>query len=286
MKTASAFAAALVLLAAGCGGGTSAYETPATTAAPPAPAPGTTATVPAEQTSFRVYFVRGERLGVAGRSVAKTQAVAAAALAALLAGPTAAERGDAGLGSEIPPDTRLLGVAVADGVATVNLSRTFESGGGSLSMQLRVAQVVFTLTQFPTVDRVRFQLDGAAAPAIGGEGVVVDPAVGRADFEAQAPAILVESPVPLERVSSPLRIRGSANVFEATFSAVLADASGAKLAEQVVTATSGTGERGTFDAELSFDALGPGRLVLTVFALSAKDGSRQDVVEIPLELAP
>lgn len=67
---------------------------------------------------------------------------------------------------------------------------------------------------------------------------------------------------------------------------MLTDAGGAKLAEQVVTATSGTGERGTFDAELSFDAHGAGRLVLTVFVLSAKDGTRQDVAEIPLELAP
>lgn len=199
-------------------------------------------------------------------------------------GPTSSERDEAGLGTEIPPGTRLLGVSVAGGIATVDLSRAFESGGGSTSMLLRVAQIVFTLTQFPTVERVRFELDGAPVEAIGGEGIMVDPPVGRADFEAQAPAILVESPAPFERLSSPVRVRGSANVFEATFSASITDESGHVLAEKVVTATSGTGERGTFDAELSFDATGPARLVLTVFTYSAKDGSQRDVVEIPLEL--
>lgn len=289
MKLAACLAAALALLAAGCGGENVYGEAPATTGAtPPATteAPGTTPSPPAERTTFLVYFARGERLGVASRSVAKTEAVGAVALTALLAGPSGDESGDAGLGSEVPAGTRLVGLSIADGVATVDLSHEFGTGGGSVSMLLRVAQVVFTLTQFPTVERVRFLLDGEPAAAIGGEGVVVDPPVGRADFEGQAPAILVESPAPFERVTSPLRIRGSANVFEATFGAELADGAGSVLAEHVVTATSGTGERGTFDAELSFEPGTPGRLVLTVFTYSAKDGSRQDAVEIPLELAP
>ena len=289
MKLAACLAAALVLLGAGCGGKNVYGEAPATTeASPPATtgAAGTTEPAPAAQTSFLVYFARGERAGVASRSVAKTEAVGAAALTALLAGPSDGESGDAGLGTAIPAETRLLGLTIAGGVATVDLSRDFESGGGSVSMLLRVAQIVFTLTQFTTVERVRFSLDGEPAEAIGGEGVVVDPPVGRADFEGQAPAILVESPAPFERVTSPLRIRGSANVFEATFAAEIADGAGSVLAEKVVTATSGTGERGTFDAELAFEPRTDGRVVLTVFTYSAKDGSRQDAVEIPLELAP
>lgn len=290
MKLAAcAAAAAVALLGAGCGGQNAGGETPATTGtAPPTTteAPGTTEAPPLGRTTFLVYFARGERLGVASRSVAKTEAVGAAALTALLGGPSGDESEAAGLGSEIPAGTRLLGLSISDGVATVDLSREFESGGGSASMLLRVAQVVFTLTQFPTVERVRFLLAGEPAGAIGGEGVVVDPPVARADFEGQAPAILVESPAPFERVASPLRIRGSANVFEATFGARIADGAGRVLAEQVVTATSGTGDRGTFDAQLSFEGAAPGGLVLAVFTYSAKDGSRQDVVEIPLELAP
>ena len=289
MKLAACLAVTLVLLATGCGG-ENAYDTvPAVTeTASRVTTAGADITVPAPaaQTSFLVYFTRGERLGVASRSVPKTEAVGAAALAALLAGPDGAERGDAGLSSAIPAGTRLLGLSIAGGAATVNLSHEFESGGGSTSMLLRVAQVVFTLTQFSSVERVRFALDGEPAAAIGGEGVVVDPPAGRGEFEGQAPAILVESPAPFARITSPLRIRGSANVFEATLSAEIADSAGNVLAERIVTATSGTGERGTFDAELPLAPAAAGRLVLTVFTHSAKDGSRQDIVEIPLELAP
>jgi spore germination protein GerM len=49
-------------------------------------------------------------------------------------------------------------------------------------MQLRVAQIVYTLTEFPIIERVRFRIDGAPVAAIGGEGVVVQPPVAREDF--------------------------------------------------------------------------------------------------------
>ena len=51
-----------------------------------------------------------------------------------------------GMVNGIPDGTEVLGVDISDGVATVDLSEEFASGGGSLSMQLRVAQVVFTST--------------------------------------------------------------------------------------------------------------------------------------------
>ena len=37
-------------------------------------------------------------------------------------------------------------------------------------MQTRLAQVVYTLTQFPTVDGVVFSLDGEPIDVLGGEG--------------------------------------------------------------------------------------------------------------------
>src|SRR5207302_1111820 len=67
-----------------------------------------------------------------------------AALRALLDGPH-----DGRLHTEIPQGTALLGVAVRDGVVTVDVSPTFASGGGSTSMLGRVWQVVYTATQFP-----------------------------------------------------------------------------------------------------------------------------------------
>ncbi len=97
---------------------------------------------------------------------------------------------------------------------------------------------------------------------------------GRADLEEFAPSVLVESPTVGEQVSSPLRIIGTANTFEATFNVEVVDAKGRVLGKRFVTATSGSGTRGTFDAEVPFKATGAGPGKLIVFELSAEDGSQ------------
>jgi hypothetical protein len=240
-----------------------------------------TTVVAPETTTLRIYLARGEKVGVSTREVERTPAVAAAAMRELLAGPDADDRAG-GLDTQIPEGTELRSVSVADGTATVDLSREFESGGGSASMLMRVAQVVHTLTQFPTVERVAFRIEGEDVDAIGGEGVVVSPPVDRADFEDQAPAILVESVGPGDELTSPARVRGTANTFEATLNLRLLDADGEVLHDDFATATSGTGTRGTFDVTIEFDAQGPGTLV--AYEHSAEDGSEINVVEIPVEL--
>ena len=277
----------LVLAAAflaGCAGGDDG-ETAAQTGAQPPTATTTTATPtePAEELTVRAYFVRDGRMGVATRTVERTTGVAAAALRELLAGPDAGERAG-GLQNAVPQGTRLLGVTIDNGTATVDLSREFESGGGSTSMLLRVAQVVHTLTQFPTVQRVRFEIEGEPVEAIGGEGVVVSPPVGRAAFEEQTPAILVESVGPGDEVASPLRVTGTANTFEATLNLRVVDAAGNVLYDDFATATSGTGTRGTFDETLEFDVVEDGPGTLVAYERSAEDGSEVKVVRIPVEL--
>ena len=74
----------------------------------------------------------------------------------------------------IPRDTRLLGITVKDGVARVDLSREFESGGGTFSMTARLAQVVYTLEQFPTVDAVEFYIEGVKVEMFSSEGLILD----------------------------------------------------------------------------------------------------------------
>lgn len=288
--------ALLGYLVAGCGAGSTSGSAPTTTSAPattttaavptttvPTTAPTTTPPVTSPvptTTSLRVYFMRTDKLAVVSRTVTATPAVAAAAVSALLAGPTPAERNE-GLSSTVPTGTVLRGVTIADKVATVDLSGTFASGGGSLSMTARLAQVTYTLTQFPTVSGVLFRLDGKPVTVFGGEGIMLDGPATRASFESVTPAILVESPAPGSRVTSPLRVWGTSNVFEAVFQVEIADASGRVLAAQTVHATSGTGTRGTFDVSVRF-AAPAGALTLRAFDLSAKDGSRQDMVSVPL----
>ena len=253
-------------------GGTGVSTAPASTTATTEPGSG-----PVE---VKVYFGRSEMVATAGRSVAGPE-VGRGAVEALLAGPEGIET-EIGMRSEIPAATELLGLDITGGVATVDLSGAFESGGGSLSMQLRVAQVVFTLTQFDTVDTVRFRIDGQPVVAIGGEGVMVD-GVDRSDFAAVTPSVLVESPVPGQVVSSPLEITGMANTFEATVNYEVSDPTGV-VDQGFTTATAGNGTFGTFAVTSTFEVTGPGAGSVVGFEISARDGSRLHPYEVPVQV--
>ena len=264
------------LFAAGCDGGSSTAETETATTT-------TTATeTERAMSSVAVYLLRDGKVSPARRTIEATPAVARAALTELFDGPTAGERA-AGLTTAIPSGTTLRDVSLADGVATVDVDGAFDDGGGSASMLGRVAQVVATLTRFPTIERVAFRIDGKPVEAIGGEGVVVDPPVGRRAIEEQTPQILIESPLPGDTVQSPIRLRGTANVFEATVSIDVRGADGKLLKRTFTTATSGTGTRGTFDTELDLPGH-RGPVIVIAYEASAEDGRPLHVVELPLEL--
>ena len=278
---------AVLLLAntAGCGsdGGDDAATT---TAAPPTSAPtttsapsGTSTTAAGGEAEVLVYFTRDETVATAGRTVA-TPAVAGGALVELLAGPDELETG-IDMVTAIPDGTRMNSVVVDRGTATVDLSAAFASGGGSLSMQLRVAQVVFTLTQFDTVDEVDIRLDGEAVDGIGGEGIPSED-LTRADFEDMTPLILVESPVPGANVTSPVELGGLSNTFEANVRYTVTAADGTVLADGFTTATSGTGTWGTFAESVPLDGAPSGAGTVTAFEESAEDGSRVNVYEVPV----
>jgi germination protein M len=273
MRRLAPFAA--VLLLAGCGGGNEkigtaeAITAPATTAAQPVTTEAESAeTAPARATSVLVYFLRDGRIAAAQREIRATHAVARAALEALAAGPNAAERA-AGYKTSVPRELELDRLSVADGTARVDF--TGEKGCPS------IAQIVYTLTQFPTVQRVAGNC--IPAPAYGA-------GLTRADLENLTPPILVESPTVGQKVRSPLRITGSANTFEATFVVEVVDRAERTLAEQVVTATSGSGDRGTFAAAVSFEVDAPGDGTLLAYERSAEDGSQLHLVEIPIRLTP
>jgi hypothetical protein len=109
----------------------------------------------------------------------------------------------------------------------------------------------------------------------------------RSDFEDQTPAILVESPLPFETVHGPeLHATGTANTFEATFEYDLVGADDKVLAHHFVTATSGSGTRGTFGFTVPFTVAHAQSGKLVVFESSAENGRRIHVVEIPLRLEP
>jgi Immunoglobulin-like domain of bacterial spore germination/Sporulation and spore germination len=180
----------------------------------------TTSTTPDETTKLRVYFLLDGKVQPVAREVPKQLAVASAALDQLYGGPTAGER-ELGLRSDLQDS--VFHLVIRNGVLDLGTSDSVP--------QEALAQIVYTMTQFPTVRAVK----------AGGKLYT------RPDFEDETPAILVESPLAFETVSNPIRATGTANTFEATFNYELVDPAGKVVDKNFVTATSGSGQRGTFD---------------------------------------
>lgn len=245
---------------------------------------------PSGTTIVRAYFWLGGPTGSAGlvavlREIPTTKSLATAAVNALLAGPTTAETGRS-ITTAVPDGSQLLGLSIANGIATVDLSAEFESGGGSASVLTRLGQMVYTLTQFPTVKSVVFQIEGVTSKTFSSEGVVLDGPVARADYVALLPDIWVDRPAFNAAIGNPAHVTGNANVFEATFRIAILDASGKSIADVQVMATCGTGCRGTFDTTIPY-TVGKGQYgTLRAYNLSAKDGSVVSVREYRVWLTP
>ncbi|MDR1786301.1 MAG: GerMN domain-containing protein [Spirochaetaceae bacterium] len=160
-------------------------QAPPAEAPGPEPAPVKVAPVPGEAApqaqdsafqGIKLWFVAVEGDGgiirkEVSRQVPRTGAPLTAAIQALLAGPTAADR-EKGCITLIPEGARLLSASVNGTVATLNFSDEFqynkygvEGASGSLM------QVVYTAVQFSTVDSVQFLIEGERIEYIGSEGV-------------------------------------------------------------------------------------------------------------------
>jgi germination protein M len=245
----AALAAALALFASACG---------SETAESAGPVPSTdTETQPLMPPpvidGYRLWFTRGEHLFSVLRTGAGGPDVGAVSMQLLLDGPTPAES-QAGISSQIPAGTQFLSLDIDDGIATVDLTSEYESGGGSASMLARLAQVVYTLTEYDTVKSVRFVLDGKPVDVFSGEGILLEEPVGRSEYSELMPPILVETPSFGGRVTTPFEVSGSANVFEANVTVRLLDENGKELVSRFTTATCGTGCRGRFSIEIPYQS--------------------------------
>jgi hypothetical protein len=221
------------LVAAGCLGRTTHHATTATTASTPR------TTTAAAQMSLTVFRVENGKLAAENARVPQTTATAGASLEAL------------GIDA---------GVTIADGTATVDLPDATAD---------QVAEIVYTLTQFPTVQRVD----------VGGKTGLT-----RADVDTSyLPQISIETPAAGGTVSKTFHVTGTAQVFEATFVLELQIA-GNVAVKQTVTASAGAPARGTFDVTLTSPSLGAAKLV--AFEPSAADGSPLHAVTVPVSVVP
>jgi Immunoglobulin-like domain of bacterial spore germination/Sporulation and spore germination len=282
-----ALAAVTALLTPGCSSARSGSLGPAPTAGSASAATGDRSAVPVSPAtptrspspgadpqrpgsiSIQLWFSRDGRLSPTRRTRPATLATSRLALTELITGPTADEQ-RAGLSGGLPAGAGFTIDGIDAGVETVTFGPAF-SGGGSTAVRLRQAQVVYTLTQFPTVTRIRFGANGQP--------------VGRDQYADLLPPIVVLDPVVGQRVTSPITVSGTANVFEATVSVRVLDAAGRQLATAFTTATCGSGCRGDYRIRVPYRSSGRQDGTVEVYQVSPKDGSRRDVVTVPVRLS-
>lgn len=104
------------------------------------------------------------------------------ALNQLIVGPTL-EESSAGYISCVPSDAQVLNVRKEGDIIYVDFSPEIEYGGGIWEIKGRLAQIVFTATQFFPDAGVRILIDGKEIKSFSGEGITdVEKPMYRKDF--------------------------------------------------------------------------------------------------------
>jgi spore germination protein GerM len=84
-----------------------------------------------------------------------------------------AEEASTGLASEIPRGTILLGINKIGSDFELNLSKRFNSGGGTNSMEARIDQISRTVRDSGIKEKVFLNVEGERLTLAGGEGIEV-----------------------------------------------------------------------------------------------------------------
>lgn len=136
----------------------------------------------AAKAKVTLYFANteGDYLVPEVRTVGEVTGIARATVEELIKGPKAAKE----MAPTIPAGTRLRDIDIHDGVATVDFSREFvdNHGGGSSGELLTVYSVVDALTQFPTVQKVQFLVEGQKVETLAGHMDLAGPVERNADI--------------------------------------------------------------------------------------------------------
>jgi Spore germination protein len=233
-----------------------------------------------------VYYLKDSNNGMylvrEVHEIPKSAGVARAALAELINGTPVT----AGAFKVLPADTKILEVNIQNGLATIDFSEeVLHANVGASGETLGIASIVNTLTEFPTIKKVQFTVNGKAENGMdwwGHVGLYNQP-FARDLSSVYEPAIWVTAPVDGQTIASPLKITGNARVFEAVVSYRLRDVQGNILAEGNTMAAAGAPGRGDFEASLTFKPLAAGNGQLEVFESSMKDGSDLNKVIIPVK---
>ncbi|UWG98672.1 GerMN domain-containing protein [Dehalobacter sp. DCM] len=251
----------------------------------PAPNPNPEPTPAPETMNLAVYYLKESNNEIylvrEVHTVEKSEGVARAALNELVSGTPLTS----GAYNVLPANTQILDITIEKGLATVDFSEeVLHANVGASGEALGIASIVNTLTEFSTIQKVRFTVKGSAEKGMdwwGHVGLYEQP-FSRDLSSVNEPLIWVTEPTAEQAITSPLTIKGNAKIFEAVVSYRLKDSTGKILAQGHTMASAGAPERGDFKATLTFTPISTGKGVLEVFESSAKDGSDVNKVTIPV----
>jgi Sporulation and spore germination/Immunoglobulin-like domain of bacterial spore germination len=193
-----------------------------------------------------------------------------------------------GMTRPFPSGTRLLGLGVDDGTATVNLSR--QALGGASGDGYAVQALVWTVTQVPPVKRVVVEVEGRSAGVLDGQPLASLLGVGAGgrqlvrDRATRLAPILLASPAPREAVEGGRVVaKGQARVAAGAVGLRLRDPSGRVVSQGYAALPSGAPGWAAFSGALTFlPPLGPQLWTVEAFETSPTDASVIYSVAVPV----
>lgn len=193
---------------------------------------------------------------------------------------------DPDLSSPWPEGTRILGVTIEHGLATVDFSAEVlnATGVGTATEQLGIQQAVHTLAALPGVQTVEFRVEGRVLGDVNGRriedwwghaGLSGQPFTP--DDEVLAP-ITIEEPEEGDTVPATITVSGEASVFEANVLVRLRAPDGSVAFTDNTTASIGAPERGTWSMRVTIPGQPGETWTIEGVEESAEDGSDAFVV--------
>ena len=187
----------------------------------------------------------------------------------------------------LPSKTKLLGITVTDGLATVNFSKeVLTANVGSSGETLGIQSVVNTLTEIPEIREVSFQVEGLIDSRTrdwwGHVGLYEQPFKRNLD-KVMEPSVWVTHPVIGQTIGVPLLIKGSTLASQGTVISSLLDSSGKTITQKSITIPQGKTGRTDFEMELTFNPTEKGKGTLLVNRLGSGVNNPGGTVKIPIQ---
>lgn len=156
-------------------------------------------------------------------------------------------------------------------------------------MRARIAQVVFTVTQFDSADRAIFSMEGLPIESLGGEGIVLDEPQTRLDVDRNlSGSVIIETPAYGATVSGQFTVMGEGDVYEGQFP-IEVWANGEQVGGVAPVTAGAWGTWAAFEVTVSIDTLaGPIELIAYDPGGCGTDPECPPIIKtvVPLTLTP